>query len=222
MTELFDRSKLKTIPLAQRRSKVSIDDFGCPLAPSPDFDWFLGHLPNQLAAKNFKRLCAELVRVKKEGKPCIVAIGGHVIKTGCSPYIIDFMKRGIVTTVAMNGAAAIHDLEIAMIGKTSEDVEAGLEDGTFGCAEETAEAFYSCLSSVFGRDNLGSSLGTEILETCTWENSILGISALLGTTCTVHVAFGADIVHMHAHESGDAAKLGKKTIWTLKIPRHRR
>jgi hypothetical protein len=134
-------------------------------------------------------------------------MGGHVIKTGCGPYLIDWMRQGLIKAVAMNGSAAIHDLELALAGKTSEDVAASLPTGRFGMARETADAY--AVASLRGAQNdvgLGAALGVYLAETsCPHADvSVLLAAHRLGLPCTIHVALGTDIVHMHPHVSGAA------------------
>src|SRR5262249_27202612 len=144
--------------------------------------------------------------------------GGHVIKTGCGPYLIDWIRRGVLTAVCLNGSAAIHDIELGLAGKTSEDVEARLPDGSFGMTRETAE-FFARAADEAGRSEsgLGSALGTLLQrEKCQHpEASLLRAAADAGIPCTVHVALGTDIVHMHACASG--AKLGEATLRDFRL-----
>src|SRR5258708_2262749 len=137
----FDLSGLQTYELASRPSKVAIADLGRPVAPTACIGDWLDSLPRQLAANELRKLRDHFVRAHREGRPGGAAIGGHGIKPGCAPYLIDLIERGALTAVAMNGSAAIHDFELAFAGKTSEDVSAQLHAGRFGMARETAEAF---------------------------------------------------------------------------------
>jgi hypothetical protein len=148
-----------------------------------------------------------LVRAATNGNTVVAAIGGHVIKTGCAPYLIDWIKKGIIKAVAMNGSAAIHDVELALEGKTSEDVGTVLNDGKFGMARETADFF--ALATRRGADEgigLGAAVGALLEEkNCKApEASLLLAARKAGIPCTVHVAVGTDIVHMHPHVSGSA------------------
>jgi deoxyhypusine synthase len=143
----------------------------------------------------------------------VAALGGHVIKTGCGPYLIDWVQRGLVRAVVLNGAAAIHDLELALAGKTSEDVGRQLPDGQFGMARETADAF--AIASRAGAENetgLGLALGRHLGERdCLHPESSLVLAAYrAGVPCTIHIALGTDIVHMHPHVSG--AALGEASM----------
>src|SRR6202023_3836112 len=130
---------LQTYPLSSRKSKVSVRDFAKPPANNSSLAKFLDSLPNFLAATDLRNLLAAIHRARKERRNILWGIGGHVIKVGLGPVLIDLMRRGFISGVAMNGAALIHDFEIALVGNTSEDVEAGLGAGQFGMAEETGE-----------------------------------------------------------------------------------
>src|SRR3984885_7715155 len=137
----FDLHGLKTCDLASRPSKVFAEDLGTPLqAGAPVGDW-LDSLPRPLAGNTLRRVRDHLCRAHADGRPVVTALGGHVIKTGCAPYLIDWINRGVVSAVAMNGSAAIHDFELAFAGKTSEDVATQLPSGAFGMARDTADAF---------------------------------------------------------------------------------
>src|SRR6185295_1300937 len=130
---------VKTYPLASRPSKVSLNDFSKPIKPDSSLKDFLADLPNILAVQNLRELAARMHRARELQKPIIWGIGGHVIKTGLAPLIIDLMKRGFVTAIAANGSVLVHDSEIAMVGSTSEDVDATLGEGAFGGADETGK-----------------------------------------------------------------------------------
>ena len=131
--------KVKTYPLASRKSKVKLDDFAKPISDDASLDEFLASLPNVLAVQSLRELVERMHRARELKKPIIWGIGGHVIKTGLAPLIIDLMKRGYVSGIAANGSVLVHDSEIAMIGSTSEDVDATLSEGEFGGAEETGQ-----------------------------------------------------------------------------------
>jgi deoxyhypusine synthase len=209
----FDLQGLKTYDLSSRPSKVFHSDLGQPLdGPATIQDW-LSALPRQLAGNDLRRVCSHLCRAQEQGKTVVAALGGHVIKTGCGPYLIDWVQRGLLTAVAFNGSAAIHDLELAIAGKTSEDVGAQLAEGKFGMARETADAF--AVAALAGAENelgLGWALGKFLNDyECTHpECSLLLAAYQAGVPCTVHVALGTDIVHMHPHVSG--AALGEASL----------
>src|ERR1700741_3571949 len=130
---------VRTYPLASRKSKVSLRDFAKPGGANPSLRKFLDSLPDILAAQELRGLLSAIHAARKQGAAIVWGMGGHVIKVGLGPLLIDLMKRGFVSGVAMNGAALIHDFEIALAGNTSEDVEAGLGEGQFGMAEETGK-----------------------------------------------------------------------------------
>ena len=214
----FDLNGLKTYDLASRPSKVFVGDLGRPLAPGSTIAAWLDSLPNQLAAVGLRRVRDHLARAHRTARTVAVAIGGHVIKTGCAPYLIDLIHRGIVTSVAMNGSAAIHDFELAFAGKTSEDVAKQLPTGAFGMARETADAFAVAAQRGAVNDvGLGAALGRYIDElNCPHADvSLVCAAHRAGIPCTVHVALGTDIVHMHPHVSG--AALGEASLIDFRI-----
>ena len=209
----YDLSGLKTYDLTSRPSKVFHDDLGRPVTPDCSVDHWLNSLPKQLAAQEVRRVSSHLSRVYREGRTAAAALGGHVIKTGCAPYLIDWIQKGVLKAVALNGSAAIHDFELAVAGKTSENVSAQLPSGQFGMARETADAF--AVAARHGAENevgLGWALGKHLSELdCPHADSSLVLAAYrAGIPCTVHVALGTDIVHMHPHVSG--AALGEASL----------
>ena len=213
MIKPFDLNGLKTYELLSRPSKVFVEDLGQPLeANAPMSDW-LDALPRQLAGNSLRRVRDHLCRAYQAGRPVVAALGGHVIKTGCAPYLIDWIKRGILSGIAMNGSAAIHDFELAFAGKTSEDVGAGLPTGQFGMARETADAFAVAARAGAEHDRgLGYALGQYLddLDCLHFESSLVLAAHRAGIPCTIHVALGTDIVHMHPHVSG--AALGESSM----------
>ncbi len=209
----FDLNGLRTYDLASRPSKVFHEDLGRPLGPGATVSEWVDSLPRQLAGTQLRRVRDHLACAHREGRTVVAAIGGHVIKTGCAPYLIDWIHKGLVKAVAMNGAAAIHDFELALVGKTSEDVSATLHEGTFGMARETADAF--AVAARIGAEKetgLGAALGRYLDEQrCPHADSSLVLAAYrAGIPCTIHVALGTDIVHMHPHVSG--AALGEASL----------
>jgi hypothetical protein len=214
----FDLHGLKTYELQSRPSKVFIDDLGRPPSPLTTVGDWIDTLPKQLAANELRRLRDHLVRCHGVGRTVAVAIGGHVIKTGCAPYLIDWIERGLVKAIAMNGSAAIHDYELALAGKTSEDVSAQLPTGAFGMARETADAFaVAARNGAEHERGLGKALG-EFIDTsnCPYASASLVHAAFkAGIPCTIHVALGTDIVHMHPHVSG--AALGEASLLDFRI-----
>jgi len=213
MSKPFDLHGLKTYDLQSRPSKVFVEDLGRPLAPGSTVEGWLDSLPRQLAGNDLRKVRELLTSAHDQGRTIVAALGGHVIKTGCGPYLIDWVERGLLSAVVMNGSAAIHDLELAIAGKTSEDVARSLPLGQFGFARETADAF--ALASRVGTDTghgLGWALGRHLDQSdCPHADSSLLLAAYrAGIPCTVHVALGADIVHMHPHVSG--AALGEASL----------
>jgi hypothetical protein len=214
----FDLTGLRTYELQSRPSKVFVTDLGRPVNPSTPIADFLDTLPKQLGANELRKVRDHLVRTHRENKMVAVAIGGHVIKTGCAPYLIDLIQRGVIRSVSMNGSAAIHDFELAFAGKTSEDVGAQLQAGNFGMARETADAV--AVAAHEGAQNergLGNALGRYIDQlACPHPEVSLVLAAYrAGIPCTIHVALGTDIVHMHPHVSGSA--LGESSMLDFRI-----
>ncbi len=205
----IDLSGLKTYSIAERKSKVSAADFASPWKKGSGFKDFLDSLPDILAGTDIKAVIAAIASAFENKKTVALAMGAHVIKVGLNPILIDLMERGIVKAVAMNGAGIIHDSELAMTGRTSEDVAASLGDGTFGMARETGE-FLSEAVKTAGRENigLGQAVGEAIIgnKLPLAEKSILAAGVRLGIPVTVHIAVGTDIIH--THPGFDAAAAG--------------
>jgi hypothetical protein len=201
-----DLSGLKTRSLAERPSKVRVDDFATPARAGASFADFLASLPKILAGQDIRAVVDAIVRARRSGRPVILGLGAHVIKCGLSPVIVDLMARGVITCLAMNGAGPIHDVELALVGHTSEDVEAGLRDGAFGMARETGELIHAALAAGGPETGLGAAIGRHLLSVRPPHTrlSLLAAAARLGLPATVHVAIGTDIVHMRAGASGAA------------------
>jgi hypothetical protein len=209
----FDLHGLKTYDLASRPSKVFVEDLGQPVGAGAGVGDWIDSLPRQLAANDLRRVRDHVCRAHRDGRTVVAALGGHVIKTGCAPYLIDWVRRGVVSAVVMNGAAAIHDFELALAGKTSEDVGRSLPTGRFGMARETADAFAVAARNGAQNDlGLGAALGQYMddLDCPHQEGSLLLAAHRAGVPCTVHVAVGTDVVHMHPHVCG--AALGEATL----------
>jgi hypothetical protein len=218
MMKPFDLNGLKTYDLESRPSKVFHEDLGQPVSADATVAEWLDSLPRQLAGNSLRRVRDRLCRAHDDGRTVVAALGGHVIKTGCAPYLIDWIQRGVITAVAMNGSAAIHDFELALAGKTSEDVSSSLHAGKFGMARETADAF--AIAARAGAENdagLGAALGSYIeRQNCPYAESSLVLAAhRAGIPCTIHVALGTDIVHMHPHVSG--AALGAASLLDFRL-----
>ena len=197
----IDLKKVKTYSIKKRKNLFKSEQFGKPIE-SKDFNKFIDSLPKVLAANDLRNVIDNIVKAHKKTRPVVLALGAHVIKCGLSPLVIDLMKRGIITAVAMNGSGAIHDYEISLIGETSEDVSHSLKDGSFGMAKETSEAIQAAAS--VPDSGLGRALGNKILKDNNKhrKDSILAVGAQLKIPVTVHVAVGTDIIHMHPCVSG--------------------
>lgn len=196
----IDLSGLKTYSLSGRKSKVSTEHFARPWEKGAAFSHFLDSLPSILAGDGIRSVISAISGAHRNGRSVVMAMGAHVIKVGLNPVVIDLMQRGVITAVAMNGAGIIHDTELAMTGRTSEDVAAALGDGSFGMARETGEFLSRAIRSA-GESGigLGEAVGRAILDgrLPVAETSILAAGARLGIPVTVHVAMGTDIIHMH-------------------------
>ncbi|MBC8246402.1 MAG: hypothetical protein H8E81_02340 [Deltaproteobacteria bacterium] len=196
----MDLKKLKTYPLAKRKSKVSLTDFAKPWHKGNGFKEFLSGLPDILGGSHVRSVISAIVNAHRENRAVVFAMGAHVIKVGLNPIVIDLMERGIISAVAMNGAGIIHDAELAMAGKTSEDVSTSLGDGSFGMAEETAEFLSTAIKNAEAESmGLGDAVGRLVIdrELPHQETSILAAGVRLNLPVTVHLAFGTDILHMH-------------------------
>ena len=208
--EPIDLSRIATYPLASRPSKVTADDFARPAASDCSLKDFLDSLPNILAARELRELAGVIREAKLKGRAIIAGLGGHVIKTGLAPILIDLMQRGYVTAVAMNGSAMIHDFEIALVGATSEDVDATLGSGSFGMAEETGSMINEAVTAG-ANDNIGmgEAIGRRLHLThpAHADKSLLYTAYEARVPVTVHVAVGTDIVHIHP--SADGASIGQ-------------
>lgn len=205
--EEFDLSGVTTHPLASRPSKVTTREFAKPYTPGGGVSALVDSLPALLAGHDFRAVVAALVEAKRSGAPIVWGLGAHVIKTGLGPVLVDLMARGFVSAVALNGAGVIHDFEIALAGRTSEDVDAALGPGRFGMASETGELLNAAIVEG-ARGGLG--LGQAVTRLLASRSpAFAGASVLCGAArhdvpVTVHVALGTDIIHMHPAASGEA------------------
>jgi hypothetical protein len=197
----LDFRRLRTYPIRRRRNLVSVKDFG-RLADGKACADLIRSLPSIYAGRDLRVLIRDIVRAHKARKTVAAAIGGHVIKVGCGPVLGDLVERGIINAVAMNGAAAIHDFELSLIGETSEDVAEALQDGSFGMARETAEAFAKAALIGAQGGGLGAAIASMAGRNRWRKHSLLAACARKGVPVTVHLSVGADIVHMHPQASG--------------------
>jgi len=205
--EEFDLSGVRTYPLGSRKSIVRADDFARPHSPGGSFADWLASLPRILGARDLRAVADAIRDAKRREAGVVWGLGAHVIKTGMSPVLIDLMRRGYVSAVAMNGAGIIHDFEVALAGATSEDVDASLGPGQFGMAEETGRMLNATIADAAhaGR-GLGEAVGAMLydLKPRYRELCIAATAHELAIPLTVHVALGSDIIHMHPQASGAA------------------
>lgn len=208
----------KKTSIHRRSSKVDVSDF--PRVPA-DFSWYSRYedlLPHILKGSDFRAFTDGVAGARAAGKPVILMLGAHVVKCGMGPLLGSLVERGAVTGVAMNGACAIHDVEIAMWGKTSEDVASALEDGTFGMSEETAELLNgAALRSLADKTGLGTAVLDVLGEAKPphGEASLLMACRRAGVGVTMHVAIGTDIVHEHPEADGRA--IGHGTMYDFRV-----
>jgi len=203
----IDTSGFNPKSIKGRASKVSIEQFAGSPGVGKSMGQFIDSLPDILAGRLLRDLASSIANAHRNGKPVIACMGAHVIKCGLSPVIIELMSKRILTTVATNGAGAIHDSEIALFGVTSEDVAEGLKQGNFGASKETAEFINQAVSNAYREKmGLGESVGRSIAESDApyARASILAAGYQLGIPVTVHVAIGTDITHMHPGADGAA------------------
>ena len=211
----LDFSKLKTVPLKGRAAKVSVKDFARPYRRG-DVKVFVDSLPRILGAEQLRGLAAAIGEGKRRKRALVWGLGGHVIKVGLAPVLIDLMKRGFATAFALNGAAAIHDLEIALCGATSEEVENVLGDGRFGAAEETAATFHAAAkAAATERIGLGEALGRALKGAPQATASLLAAAYRAKVPVTVHVAVGTDTPHNDPRM--DAAALGAASYHDFRL-----
>jgi len=205
--EPLDPAGIKTYPLASRPSKVRVQDAARPWGAGGTFKAYLDRLPNHLAVQSLRAVAQAVIDARRKEKPVLLGMGAHVIKVGLSPVLIDLLERGLVTAVALNGACAVHDFELATAGCTSEDVEAQLSEGDFGMAEETGRVLNDAVADGMRRGiGFGRAVGERLLDIRPMHvaHSLLAACARLDVPCTVHVALGTDIVHMHPRCDGAA------------------
>lgn len=203
----IDLSELRTVSIRERKSKVSVEDFASPLAAGAGVDELLTSLPDIFAGKWIRTIIERIARAHQQKRAVVLAMGAHVIKCGLSPILCDLMKRGVITSLAVNGAGAIHDSEIARFGQTSEDVVDGMRTGLFGMARETADFLNEGASTAQSAEmGFGEVLGKALAEheAPHADVSLLATAYRCGVPMTVHVSVGSDIVHMHASADGNA------------------
>ena len=203
-----DLSRLKTIPVAGRRNKVDASLLASPPGSDRSFSAFLSSLPDILAARDLRAVIDGVASASRAGRGVVLLLGGHVIKVGLGPLIRKLIERRVVSHIALNGAAAIHDYELAAFGGTSEDVESGLADGTFGMSEETGREMNAAIATAAGS---GQGMGEGLARALQTHPSLPGREASILLSCvehdvpiTVHAAIGAEITHQHPSADGGA------------------
>jgi hypothetical protein len=205
--EQFDLSDIKTYPLDARRSKTHVSNFLRPVAAGSSIAAFVDSLPGLLAARDFKTIVHNILEAKRNRSGILWGFGGHVIKTGVGPALIRLMEQGFVSAIAGNGAAMIHDFEIALIGATSEDVDEAIGPGRFGMADETGRVLNELITKGAAEGlGIGQAVGRFLKATPPpfADVSVLAAAARLDIPVTIHVAIGTDIIHMHPAASGAA------------------
>jgi len=210
---------LRSTSLFSRPSKVNSEDFAKPWQPGRPFSEFVESLPAFLAAGQFREAVRAVTRALKDKRTVLLGMGAHAIKVGLNPILIDALERGIFTGLALNGAGIIHDVELALAGKTSEDVAAHLHTGQFGAARETAEFIHEAVARAHARGSmgLGRAVGEGLLEAAPpyLDVSLLAAAARNNIPVTVHVAMGTDIIHMHP--AMDGAAMGALSHYDFRI-----
>ena len=205
--EEFDLTDVRTYPLSSRVSKANAADFAKPCPKGATVEAFLDSLPNMLGAADLKNVVRAIVDARRNDRGILWGLGAHVIKTGLGPVLVDLMERGCVSGLATNGAAVIHDFEVALVGATSEDVDESLGPGRFGMAEETGRLLNEAIST---GTRAGLGIGQAVARALADRQppfahlSIVAAAARLNIPLTVHVAIGTDIIHMHPAASGAA------------------
>lgn len=211
--------KLKTYPISKRKCKVRYEDFAKPPVKGASFSDFYKSLPNILTGADFKSVVEAIVSARDKKKPVVFMMGAHVVKCGLNPVLIELMKKKVITAISLNGAGAIHDFEVALIGRTSEDVPEALEDGSFGMAKETALYINGALEEALEKD-IGAGLAiAEVIndEKLSFRNKSLLYNAFKeDVLATVHIAIGTDIIHQHpSFDAGAAGEASLKDFHSL-------
>jgi len=206
--------QVRRYSLKERKSKVESSKAAGIFPEGGTFKEFTDSLPDILAGRDLREVINSIVSARLNDRPVVLAMGAHPIKVGLSPLIIDLIQKGVITAVAANGAAVIHDFELSYTGETSEDVASELEGGTFGMAKETAVMINRAIKKGAGEGmGIGSAIGRMILKGKGFHNKRMSIFAEAyrhSIPATVHVAVGTDIIHMHPEASGEA--IGKASL----------
>jgi hypothetical protein len=214
----LDFSDLHTYSVHDRPSKVTVDDFARPVRPGMTVGELIDNLPKQFAGVDFPEFIERVVTAISNQRPILLGMGAHVIKVGLTPILIDLMERGVISAIALNGAGIIHDTEIAMVGRTSEDVACVLGAGAFGAARETGEILNKAINQGAKEGiGLGEAVGNALLEQDFPfnEQSLLAQARRMNIPVTVHVAIGTDIIHIHP--DADGAAIGRCSHYDFRV-----
>ncbi len=214
----FEFDRIKTYKLVSRPSKVDVNNFATPFEEDDSVANFLDKLPDIMAVRSIRQVAQSIRRARDLEKPIIWGLGGHVIKTGLAPILIDLMKRGFLTAIACNGSVLVHDAEIALVGFTSEDVDATLGEGNFGAAAETGILLNKAANKGFAdKIGLGEAMCRELsqIEPAYGKFSLLYNAYARKIPVTSHLTIGADIGHFHPSASGSA--LGETSHLDFKL-----
>jgi len=201
----LDFSKIRTFPVAERTNKVAVESFSSPHPAGGSFRAFLDSLPSFLAVQDLRAVAGAIATAVQNKRPVVLMMGAHPIKVGLNPVLIDAMRQGVISALAFNGAGAIHDFELCYQGETSEDVQKGLNDGSFGMADETGRLMNSAIESGVKQGlGAGAALGLAMKDFQNRSLSLLATAHELQIPATVHVAIGTDIIHQHPNCNGAA------------------
>lgn len=209
----IDLHSVRTYSIAQRAHKMNVGEQASLPPAGASADEFIRSMPDLLGAGEFRAVVDAVVEAHKSGRPVVLSMGAHVIKVGCSPIVVDLIRRGIIQAVACNGATAIHDVELATTGATSEEVADTINNGTFGMVQETFDFFAEASELATKEDlGLGEAVGRLLVEAAppNLEHSIMAAGYRAGVPVTVHVALGTDTIHMNG--SVDGAHLGRASM----------
>lgn len=213
----IDLGDVTRISISSRKNKVNTRDFCKFYIPNDSFGDFWRSLPSILKANDLRAIVTHIADAYENRKTVLAMFGAHVIKCGLNPILIEWMKRGIISALAGNGACAIHDFEVAMWGETSEDVATNIENGTFGMAKETGDTINLAVRDGAEKDwGFGESVGKKLVELSAphGHNSLLVTASQKTISMTIHVAIGTDIIHQHP--SADGAAIGKTSYTDFK------
>jgi len=213
-----DFSRIKTYRIERRRHKASVEARAALPQPGAPAAELLNALPDYLGAASFRSVVRAVVAARRHDRPVVAAFGAHVIKVGCGPLMIDLIRRGIVRAIVCNGACAIHDVELALFGQTSEEVADTIRDGSFGMVQETMSFFDEAVARAASENvGLGAAVGRQLAATGVphGETSVFAAAHEAGIPACVHVAIGTDTVHVSP--GLDGAKLGAATMHDFRL-----